>query len=345
MKTQMENLSNIEMFFDIIDESALILYNYYSRIYNNFKEESLYRNYIDVLTESIENILEGEIFQDGLNTEEMNRLNELYSNMKDQQFSREEIRKAIQLAILKGIKHLHISNTLITPDSIGILFSYFIDKLFYENDKIDICDTTVGSGNLLFTVLNNIKTNHRNLYGIDINYSQIKLALSLAELLDYNIEFHNKSAIQNQYFPQVDLMIGDLPVDNINEIDLKNVESYLINKEIQYLPYFIIEQNFKYVKNGGYLIYLIPNDFFEHQGSNLIKEIILSKSYIQSIIALPDSLFKKNKFGKSIFILQKKGENVVEPKEIFIMNLSSIIDDKKVKNVINRFNLWHSENK
>ena len=53
---------------------------------------------------------------------------------------KEDIRKAIQLAILKGMKEHVQPHHQMTPDSLGLLVGYFVDLLTKNKEQVSILD-------------------------------------------------------------------------------------------------------------------------------------------------------------------------------------------------------------
>ena len=47
--------------------------------------------------------------------------------------------------------------------------------MFAEKDEVIMLDASVGTGNLLFTVLNNSRINVKKLYGVDPSYEALGL--------------------------------------------------------------------------------------------------------------------------------------------------------------------------
>ena len=67
--------------------------------------------------------------------------------------SKEDIRKALQLAVLKGMKEHIQPHHQMTPDALGLLAGYLVE-LFVKKEQAVILDPAVGTGNLLLTVMN-----------------------------------------------------------------------------------------------------------------------------------------------------------------------------------------------
>ncbi len=121
------------------------------------------------------------------------------SKISSIEFSREEVRKGVQLGLLKGYKHANMSNALITPDTIGIFVGYIIEKL-YKNQKLEsILDPMIGSGNLVFAALNHMKKNIK-IYGVDNDLLICNLSRNIADLLEYKNEIFYQDTLS--YFDQ-----------------------------------------------------------------------------------------------------------------------------------------------
>lgn len=325
------NHKNIEVFFDYLDEATDFIYN------------TTKKDYLDSLLLAIAFIIKDDIALNDLDIEIIDELNKFYNNISDITFNKEEIRKAVQLSLLKAFKHLNISFSELTPDTIGILFAYFVDMFFQRQTNLSIFDATCGCGNLLFSLINNTSTNFNKIYGVDNNYQFLNVCLHLANLLEYEGEFFYQNNLSKLLVPKVDLVISDLPVDN--EEDIKDLNLLTYKNSVRYKPYLMIENLMKYGKDGCLYMYLIPNDFFNHKDNQLIKNIILTNTYIQAIIELPLNMFKDKKFQKSILLLQKKGKDIKVNKEILMLSFPSFSNKDKANKAIEKINQWFIHNK
>ncbi|QVK17253.1 class I SAM-dependent methyltransferase [Mycoplasmatota bacterium] len=317
--------NKVEKFYDFLDEAGTFIF------------ESSKNNYLDSLLYAIDYVLSDESVNQ-LEESVIKGLDQILLKIENESFNKEEIRKAFQLSLLKAFKHLKLNMSEITPDSVGMLFAYLTDLFFEKKDDIDVLDATVGSGNLLFSMTNNSNKTFNNLYGIDVNPTYLKLALRLANLMEYEVEFFNQNNLDKMLVSPVDLIISDLPTDEEKEIGSFNLVTAKNN--ITYKPYLILENLMKYGKEGSYYFYLIPNDFFVHPKNDVIKAIILKESCIQGIIELPVDMFKEAKYQKSILILRKRGNQVTVNQEILMLRFPSFKDKDKVKNAIDQINQW-----
>ena len=296
----------VEKFYDYFDMVADTLYHNYNL------------PYIEGMNEAFNYLLDSE-FDGEYRDEDIQKISDLKNDITSLQFSREEVRKAVQLGMLKGYKHTYSSNSLITPDTIGIFMGYLIKKL-YKNPINTILDPLVGSGNLVYTVLNHIETDAK-VYGVDNDIIKCNLARNLGDLMDYENEmfYQNTFTYLDKGF---DLLLTDMP----------------ISTETPYFPFQVINHHMNGLKDGGYFISIIENDFFEKEGNDVFKKEIDKKGYIFGLIKFSETLFKSN--PKSILIIRKKGEEVEKPKDFLLVDLPSFNDIEEFNKTINKIDNW-----
>ncbi|GAE47513.1 adenine-specific methyltransferase [Mesobacillus boroniphilus JCM 21738] len=58
----------------------------------------------------------------------------------------------------------------------------------------------------------------------------------------------------------------------------------------------------------------------------MLHEFIKNHLIVQGVLQLPASLFKSKQAAKSILILQKKGEEVIAPKQAILAELPKLSD-------------------
>ncbi len=302
----MVNKENVEKFYDYFDLVADLLYHNYQK------------PYIEGMNEAFNYLLDGD-FEGEYSEEDISKMSALREIVTDFKFSREEVRKAVQLGMLKGYKHTYSSNSLITPDTIGIFIGYLLKKLYKQNIH-SILDPLVGSGNLVYTVLNHIDGDAK-VYGVDNDVVKCNLARNLGDLMDYENEMFYQETFT--YVDKgFDLVLTDMP----------------ISEDTPYFPYQVINHHMNALKDGGYFISVIENDFFEKQGNDIFKKEIDKKGYIFGLIKLSESLFKSN--PKSILIIRKKGEGVLPHKDFFLVDLPSFNDIDDFNETINKIDNW-----
>jgi len=297
----MINKQHIEKFYDYFDEVSNLLY------------ENYHKTYLEGMNEAF-NLLLDDTFNDEYRPEDIETLRIAKSKISGIAFDREEVRKSVQLGLLKGYKHAYMSNSLITPDTIGIFVGYIIEKL-YKNQKLEnILDPMIGSGNLIFTALNHMKKSLK-IYGVDNDLLMCNLVRNIADLHDYTNEIFYQNTLT--YFDQgFDLILTDLP----------------ISEDVDYFPYKAINHHIDSLTSGGYLIALIENDFFEKKDVKIFQTEVNKKAYMFGLIKLSETMFKNN--PKSILIIRKKLEDEIPPKEFLLIDLPSFTDTEGINNSI-----------
>jgi site-specific DNA-methyltransferase (adenine-specific) len=300
---------HIENFYDYFNEIATHLYDHY------------HIGYLEGMNESFAFLLD-DAFTKDFNPETMDLAQAQKDLIVDVSFDKEEVRKAVQLGLLKGYKHAYESNALITPDTIGIFIGYLIKKLYANKSLNSIFDPLVGSGNLLYSVANYLERD-LSLYGVDMDLVKCNLARNIGDLLDYKNEMFFQDTLT--YFDQgFDSIVTDMPLHFDTE---------------QYLPYQVINHHLDSLKEGGFFFAVIENDFFEQEGSAIFRQEINKKASIFGLIKLPESLFKAR--PKSILIIRKVVE--VKQQDFLLVDLPGFNDVKSFNNIINQIDMWIDE--
>jgi len=324
-------ISPVEQLFTIINETAVIL------------QEELDCSYLEALAETGENLFQGTILQEELSELTERRLKKQYEEIHLDNYSNEDIRKAYQLVILKGMKENVQPNHQMTPDSVGMLFGYLVDK-FMNRASFRLLDPAVGTGNLLTTVLNHSRKSITSI-GVEIDDILIKLAYINANLQGYPVQFFNQDSLEPLFIESVDAVIADLPIGYYPN-DLRAADYQLKADEgHSYSHHLFIEQSVRHTLPGGYLFFLIPNDLFESSQASQLHEYIKGNLNIQALLQLPTSMFKSKSSAKSILILQKKGEGVKPPNQALLVNLPTLSNAFEMEKILTKIEKWFQENK
>lgn len=285
-------------------------------------------------------IIEGEEALPTLPIKEKERVIKLLDqiNVMDE-MKTEEIRKAFQFAILKATKDVTHSNHHITPDAIGMMCSYFIDKFVGENKSFSIWDPVCGSSNLLTTILEHTKNKCTYASGTEIDETLIHMAYIHSNVQRKEIELFHGDALSPSMTPNVSVVVADLPVGYYFDKERAKSFELCVNEEA-YSHLLIMEKSISVIQEDGYLFFIIPNQLFELPLAKELKEYLSKVCYIQGIVKLPDEMFSNKESGKSIMILQKKGEKASKPKELLIVDLPSSKDINKFANVMKKVESW-----
>lgn len=325
--------SSLESLFYVFDQTANVL------------QKALSCTYLEALAESADNLFEGTVLQEGISEKAKKELQTKYNSISLDSMPKEQIRKAYQLAILKGMKENVQPNHQMTPDSIGLFVSYLMQKFMADYKQYSLLDPAVGTGNLLTTILNQQADKNIRATGIDVDDLLIKLAYAGANLLEHPIEFYNQDALEPLFVDPVDAVVCDLPVGYYPNDEQANHYRLKAEKGHSYAHHLFIEQSIRYTKPAGFLFFLIPNFLFESPQADQLRSFLKEEVYIQALIQLPLSVFKNKKAAKSIFILQKKSKNVKAPEQVLLVNLPSLTNKKAMEGMIAKIENWFLEKK
>ncbi|KXY22916.1 class I SAM-dependent methyltransferase [Bacillus sp. FSL K6-0067] len=324
----------VETLFSIFDSSAVVL------------RKELDVTYLEALVETGDNLFEGAILQEELSESAIERLNREYSTFNEETYKGEEIRKAFQLAILKGMKEGVQTNHEMTPDAVGMFMSYLFHKFMKGQNEITVLDPAIGTGNLMTTVFNSAKEGlAMSGFGVEVDEVLIKLALVNANLQKHAIEFFHQDGLAPLYIDPVDAVISDLPIGYYpNEIGASEYK-LKADEGMSYAHHLFIEQSVKHTKEGGYLFFLVPNFIFESDQAPKLHAFIKETCFIQGLLQLPVSMFKNEKNAKSIFVLQKKGPSVTMPKQALLVELPKFSNMKAMEDIMDQLNTWFATHK
>jgi len=262
--------------------------------------------------------------------------------------SKEDIRKAIQLAILKGMRKNVQPNHQMTPDSLGFLVGYFVEQFFEktlaEQKQITVLDPTIGTGNLMLTVMNHLDGKIEGV-GVEIDELLIQLAAAAGDLQQQPIALYRQDALQNLMVEPVDGVVCDLPIGFYPDTEF--AENFEIHSEdgMTFAHHLLIEQSMNYTKDGGYLFFLVPNNLFESEQAPLLYSYVQKHAWIQAVVQLPENLFKQKEMGKSLFILQKKVDGGKAVKDVLLAKVPKLDNIPALESFFVQVQKWKKEEK
>ena len=322
------NTTKVEQLFELITSTAKII------------QDELGGTELEAIAETGENLFQGDVLQEELSEITVKKLKKSYQEINLDDYSKEDIRKGWQLAILKAMRVNVQPNHQMTPDAIGFMFAYLLEKFTAKQEAISILDPAVGTGNLLFSVMNVLNSKQLSATGIEVDETLVKLAYAGANLLGMPVHFLHQDSLQPLFINPADVVICDLPVgyypDNERAKDFK----VRAKDSMSYAHHLFIEQSFTYSKDGSYLFFLVPNDLFTTSEAPALNEFIHEHGYIQGLIQLPESMFKSKQSAKSILILQKTGEGVKAPKQVLLVNMPKLSDKNATAAMLNKIDNW-----
>ncbi|MGC4376091.1 class I SAM-dependent methyltransferase [Fictibacillus sp. Mic-4] len=323
----MNSFSKVEQLFTVLDKTT-------EKIKND-----LDLTYLDALAESGENLVCNEI-SERLSPLVKQYVEQKYHSVQLDQLSREEIRKAFQLAVLKGMKEAIQPHHAMTPDSVGIFASYLAGKLVEERSELTVLDPAVGSGNLLTTVLNQLPMKKQQSYGVEIDDTLLRLASVICNLQKHYVEFYHQDSIRPLYVDPVDLVVSDLPVGYYPDDDVAKSFAVHSEKGHTFAHHLLIEQSINYLKESGFGVLLIPNSLFTSEQAPLLQAFLKENAVILGVVQLPLSLFKQESQAKSILLLQKNGPKTKKPKQALLVELPSFSKKDALRGVMKQMDEW-----
>lgn len=322
--------SNIELLFNWIDQTA------------NTIQQHENEPYLVSLSVALETLFYRETSpeMDDLLT---HKLEDMLKDIHLDSFNEEQIKKAIQLATLKGMKDSTQHHHLMTPETVALLVGYLVEKLTANKDTLRIFDPVSGTGNLLLTVIGKLKK-QIEAFASEIDVTLLQLALASANLQKINVEFFQQDSLRPFLLDPVDIIVADLPVGYYPD-DVRAEGFELKADEGQsYAHHLLIEQSINYTKNGGYLFFVIPNTLFESDQADKLHSFLHKYAHIIGLLQLPETAFKSKQHAKSILILQKKGKDTNSPKQPLLVKLPSFKNTTAMEDILRQMNNWFSHN-
>ncbi|MDY0396976.1 class I SAM-dependent methyltransferase [Virgibacillus halophilus] len=318
--------TNVEKLYEWLNEAVMTI---------NMHEDA---PYLDNLAMAI-NVLFYHDTQNLNNDIVKKKLQTALENIQLEQYDKMEKSKAVQLAILTGMKQSTQQQHMMTPETVSLLTGYLASKLMAGHEKIRIFDPVSGTGSLLCTVIDQLQ-NPVEAYASEVDPTLIQLANGSANLLEKEIEFFHQDSLRPLLLDPVDLVVADLPVGYYPD-DVTAAAYHLKSDEgHSYSHHLLIEQSINYVKEAGYLIFVIPNFLFDSDQADKLRGYLLEHAHIIGLLQLPETAFKSKNNAKSILILQKKSEKSKEPKQPLLVNLPSFKNARAMEDIMNQINTW-----
>ena len=294
-------------------------------------QNDLQTNFYDALVE------QNAIYLDGQT--ELTLVKENNQRLKDLNLSKEEWRRSFQYLLMKAAQTEPLqANHQFTPDGIGFLLVFLVDQLA-SSDQVDVLEMGSGTGNLAQTLMNNCQRSLDYL-GLEIDDLLIDLAASMAEVMKADVNFAQGDAVRPQVLKESDVIISDLPVGYYPDDAIASRYQVASPQGHTYAHHLLIEQSLKYLKPGGVAIFLAPNDLLTSEQSPLLKKWMQDHAQVLAMVTLPENLFRSANLAKTIFVLRKQEEAVVQP---FVYPLTDLQDQEDLMKFRESFQNWNKE--
>ncbi|WP_368087320.1 class I SAM-dependent methyltransferase [Limosilactobacillus caccae] len=308
-------------------------------------------SYLDAMLENAENIIDNNTVrvENGLPKEEtVKKLQEIYRKLDLQHAKAEYVRQVVQLSFLKVIRKDAIqANHQMTPDTIGLIMAFLIEKITTVNKIKTVFDPAVGTANLLTTVINQLRANGDQQitgFGIDNDDAMLQVASVSVELQDLDVKLYHQDAVSALDIPQSDLVVSDLPI-GYYPLD-ENTKNYQTRAKEghSYVHHLLIEQAMNYLKPGAFGVFLVPSSLFQTKESQSFVKWIQSVAYLQGLINLPAELFANPNAQKSILLLQRQGGNSKQAVKVLLGEFPSFKDKNGFASFMNDVSRWVATN-
>ena len=294
-------------------------------------QNDLATNFYDALIEQNGIYLDGQT-----NLEQVKKNNQALKRLA---LRKEEWLRTYQFLLMKASQTEPLqANHQFTPDAIGHLMIFIIEQL-WPIEALSLLELGSGMGILGASFLTSMNKKVDYL-GIEIDDLLIDLAASMAEVMDLQMGFVQGDAVRPQVLKESDFIVSDLPIGYYPDDQIASRYQVAAKDEHTYAHHLLMEQSLKYLKTGGYAIFLAPTDLLTSPQSDLLKRWLTEQAQLVAIVALPEDLFAQGAQSKTIFVLQKKVGEGTEP---FVYPLASLRDPEILLEFKENFQNWCQE--
>ncbi|MDF2557002.1 MAG: putative type restriction enzymeP protein [Bacillales bacterium] len=298
-----------EQVFDVLTELSQII------------SEDLMLNEIDSLIEAANFWFSNDVFDTMLSESAVYRMEKIIKDTPLSQFDADMKFEGFKFALLKVMKKHVTPNHQMTPDVVTVLVNYLAEKLLKGKADLNVLDPTVGTGHLLLEFLRKFADRTAFALGTDIDEMMLDIAEINAVYGEIQIEFDNVDAAEEVGSQKFDVVLSDLP-DATKKTEGK---PKLIS---------IVDNAIAQTSVGGYLFLVVPESLVNGVYAGDMVRILKESAYLLALIKLPKSMFVNEDLSKNIVVLQKKGANVVAPKESLLAQLPSVSNKEAIADMM-----------
>ena len=249
---------------------------------------------------------------------------------------KEEWLRTYQFLLMKAAQTEPLqANHQFTPDTVALLLIFIIEEL-WPGQELNLLELGSGMGILGASFLTSLDKKVDYL-GIEIDDLLIDLAASITEVIGLPAVYAQGDAVRPQILKESDIIVSDLPIGYYPDDQVASRYEVAASDEHTYAHHLLMEQSLKYLKNGGFAIFLAPSNLLSSPQSDLLKLWLKKNAQLVAMITLPENLFSQSSNSKDIFVLQKKGSTAVEP---FVYPLSNLRDSQELADFKEKFQIW-----
>ena len=291
-------------------------------------QNDLATNFYDALIE------QNSIYLDGQTNLQVVKDNN--KSLKRLALRKEEWLRTYQFLLMKAAQTEPLqANHQFTPDTVALLLIFIIEEL-WPGQELNLLELGSGMGILGASFLTSL--NKRVDYlGVEIDDLLIDLAASITEVIGLPAVYAQGDAVRPQILKESDIIVSDLPIGYYPDDQVASRYEVVASDEHTYAHHLLMEQSLKYLKNGGFAIFLAPSNLLSSPQSDLLKLWLKKNAQLVAMITLPENLFSQGSNSKAIFVLQKKGSKAVEP---FVYPLNNLRDSQELADFKEKFQIW-----
>ena len=291
-------------------------------------QNDLATNFYDALIE------QNSIYLDGQTNLQVVKDNN--KSLKRLALRKEEWLRTYQFLLMKAAQTEPLqANHQFTPDTVALLLIFIIEEL-WPAQELNLLELGSGMGILGASFLTSLDKKVDYL-GVEIDDLLIDLAASITEVIGLPAVYAQGDAVRPQILKESDIIISDLPIGYYPDDQVASRYEVAASDEHTYAHHLLMEQSLKYLKNGGFAIFLAPSNLLSSPQSDLLKLWLKKNAQLVAMITLPENLFSQGSNSKAIFVLQKKGSKAVEP---FVYPLNNLRDSQELADFKEKFQIW-----
>ena len=291
-------------------------------------QNDLATNFYDALIE------QNSIYLDGQTNLQVVKDNN--KSLKRLALRKEEWLRTYQFLLMKAAQTEPLqANHQFTPDTVALLLIFIIEEL-WPGQELNLLELGSGMGILGASFLTSLDKKVDYL-GVEIDDLLIDLAASITEVIGLPAVYAQGDAVRPQILKESDIIISDLPIGYYPDDQVASRYEVAASDEHTYAHHLLMEQSLKYLKNGGFAIFLAPSNLLSSPQSDLLKLWLKKNAQLVAMITLPENLFSQGSNSKAIFVLQKKGSKAVEP---FVYPLNNLRDSQELADFKEKFQIW-----
>lgn len=330
----MESTTKTEMLYEVLDQASTLL------------QEELSVLYLDALSLAGDAVMNQDQAIGGLSKEASIKLKELTDQVKPPfSFDPEEGRRAMQLAVLKGMKEATQPHHAMTPDAVTVYAGFILNKLLEHDQKkeVSVMDPAAGAANLLTGVVNQ-QTKTVSATAFEADETLANLAFINSRIQGRDMQVRHEDTIKTTDMKQTDYVISDLPVGYYP--DEGAAEAFQLKGEgnPSLVHHLLLEQSIRHTNEGGFLLFLVPDHLFLSEYAKDLQSYVNEHAVIYAIMQLPETMFKAKDHRKALLLLRKKKPGMKVPAQALMAELPSFSRKEALADMTRQISDWFDQN-